>query len=241
MSSKTLNPLGLNLTEYVQAVYSETEISTLYVLTYISKTKGRRRSHVHRNSVHYGVLGNSNSQLPPCCVENTASNLIYYLYQPSWKERLKRQQECSDSNGGKKRFTICSQQPWLRKTASFFGGFITISCFFTLANLPLVLQACRLQHDCLLLSKHVFPGKQDPPHFCFLTVCSTHASSMVSNVSSWEGQAHPSQGEPRLLGCHDSLLKSARDRALMGYKGQPRHRFYFSTETTTSTTPCSEL
>lgn len=65
---------------------------------------------------------------------------------------------------------------------------------------------------------------------------------MVSNVISWDGQAHQSQGEPRLLGYHDSLLKRARDRALMGYKGQPRHRLYFSTaETTTSTTPCSEL
>lgn len=31
MSSKTLKPLGLNLTEYMQAVYNETEISTLYV------------------------------------------------------------------------------------------------------------------------------------------------------------------------------------------------------------------
>lgn len=127
------------------------------------------------------------------------------------------------------------------KNSKLFGGFTTVSCFFTLANLTLILQACHPQHDCLLLSKHVLPGKQDPPHFCFLTVCSTHASSTVSNVSSWEGQAHQSQGEPRLLGGHDSLLERARARALMGYKGQPRHRLYFSTETTTSTTPCSEL
>lgn len=110
----------------------------MYKHTY--QRKGRWRSHVHRNSVHYGVLGNRNSHLPPCCVENTASNLIYYLYQPSWKERLKRQQKCSDSNGGKKSFTICSKQPWLRKTASFLGASPQYHVFSLLQTL---LSSCR--------------------------------------------------------------------------------------------------